>query len=360
MSDVHSRPLLVVLVVVALALTALIARPLWEALFLAAVLAAALHGPMEWLAGRLRGRRAVAAAFLTVGLLVVVVLPLATLGAVLVGQIADGIQWLRDVVQSEGVRGLLTRLPPALQHAVSALLRLMPEPEAQLRALAGQQGGTAAAAVGGVLAATGGAVFQAVMMLIALFFLLTDGARLVAWIDESVPLRPGQVRALLADFRQTSVSVLLATVGTAAIQAVVAIVGYLVARAPNPLFLTLVTFVLALVPAAGATVVVVAVGLLLFATGHHLAGGFLVVWGAAVVSLSDNLARPLLLKGGMELHGGLVFFALLGALAVFGGIGLVVGPLVLTFLVAVTRLYRREFAGPPAVAPPPEPPAPGA
>jgi predicted PurR-regulated permease PerM len=360
LSDVHSRPLLIVLVVAAVFLTAVIARPFWEALFLAAVLAAALHGPMEWLAVRLGGRRSVAAAILTLGLLLVVLVPLATLGAVLFGQIADGIQWVREVIQSEGVRGLVDRLPAALQHALEKLLQLMPEPERQLRSLAGQQGGTAAAAVGGILAATGGLLLQTAMMLIALFFLLTDGARLIAWLDESVPLRPGQVRTLLSDFRQTSISVLLATVGTAGIQSLVGLAGYLIARAPNPLFLTLVTFVLALVPAAGASIVVVAVGLLLLATGHVLAGGFLVIWGAAVVSVSDNVARPFLLKGGMELHGGLVFFSLLGALAVFGGIGLVVGPLVLTFLVAVAKLYRTEFRiGQPEVGQK-EPPAPAA
>jgi predicted PurR-regulated permease PerM len=66
----------------------------------------------------------------------------------------------------------------------------------------------------------------------------------------------------------------------------------------------------------------------------------------AVVGISDNFARPWLLKGGMELHGGLVFFALLGGLAVFGGIGLLLGPLILTFLITVTRLYRREFGAP--------------
>jgi predicted PurR-regulated permease PerM len=359
LSDLHARRLLVFLVIAAVLLTAVIVRPFWEALFLAAALAATFHRPMEWLVPRLRGHRAVAAGILTLGLVVVVLLPLGGVGAVLFGQLADGIQWLREVIQSEGVRGVLDRLPAALQHAVQALLRLMPQPEQQLRSLAGQQGGTAAAAVGGLLAATGGLVLQTVMMLIALFFFLTDGARLVAWIDEAVPLRPGQVRTLFADFRQTSVSVLAATVGTAAIQSVVALGGYLIARAPNPLFLTLATFVLALVPAAGATVVVVAVGLLLVATGHALAGGFLVVWGAAVVSLSDNVARPYLLKGGMELHGGLVFFALLGGLAVFGGIGLVVGPLVLTFLVAVVKLYRSEFGPrevgvePPRDGPPP-------
>ncbi len=346
MSEQHSRVLLVVLLVAAVALTGVIISPFWQAIFLAAVLAAALRPPMEWLALRLRGRRTLAAAIVTLALLFVVLLPLAGLGAIVVQQIADGIQWLRETIQSEGVRGLLERLPSAVQRGAEELLRLMPEPERQLRSLAGQQGGQAAAAVGGLLAATGTVVFQTVMMLIAFFFFLTDGRRLVAWLDGNVPLRPGALRTLLEDFRQTSVSVLFATLGTAAIQTVVALAGYLVARAPKPLFLVLATFVMALVPAAGASIVVVVVGLLLLATGHPLAGGFLVVWGAGVVSISDNVARPFLLKGGMELHGGLVFFALLGGLAVFGGIGLVVGPLVLTFLVAALKLYRREFGEP--------------
>jgi predicted PurR-regulated permease PerM len=208
--------------------------------------------------------------------------------------------------------------------------------------------------VGGVLAATGTALFQVAMMLIALFFFLVDGARLLDWIDARLPLRPGQFRALMDDFRQTSTSVLLATLGTAAIQTAVALVGYLVARAPNLPFLALATFVLALVPAVGGSAMVVGVALLLLATGHPVAGTFLAIWGVGVVSLSDNFARPYLLKGGMSLHGGLVFFALLGGLAVFGGIGLVLGPMILTFLVAVLRLYRREFE--PEVNPPPAPP----
>jgi predicted PurR-regulated permease PerM len=240
-----------------------------------------------------------------------------------------------------------------VQDAAHEVLRAFPQPQQQLQRFAGAQGGQAAAAVGGVLAATGTALFQVAMMLIALFFFLVDGGRLVDWIDARVPLRPGQFRGLLEDFRQTSVSVLVSSIGTAAIQTVVAVVGYLIARAPNVLFLALATFVLALVPAVGGSVMVVAVALLLLATGHALAGGFLVVWGVAVVSLSDNFARPYLLKGGMELHGGLVFFALLGGLAVFGAIGLVLGPMILTFLVAVLRLYRREFE--PEVNPPPAP-----
>jgi predicted PurR-regulated permease PerM len=345
-SDLHARRFIVLLLAAAAALTAVIISPFWAALFLAAVVAAALRAPMEWLSGRLRGRRALAASLLTLAVLLVVLLPLAGFGALLVGQILNGVQWLREALQSEGIAGLVARLPGPAEHLAERALQALPDPQRQIQQLAGSQGGQAAAAVGGFLAATGGAVFQATMMLIALFFFLVDGQRLVEWLDARVPLRPGQFRELIDDFRRTSVSVLVATLATAGIQTATALVGYLIARAPNPIFLTFATFIVALIPAVGGTAMVVLVGLILLATGHVLAGVFLLAWGIVVVSLIDNVARPFLLKGGMELNGGVVFFALLGGLAVFGGIGLVIGPLVVTFLISTVRMYRREFGGP--------------
>ncbi len=359
MSDQHARRLLVALVLAALALAALLVKPFWVALFVAAVVAAALRGPMEWLARALRGRRGLAAALLTVTVLVLAVLPFAGLGAMLAAQVLDGIQWVRDTVQSEGFAGLLARLPAPLQAAAHQILRAVPQPAEQLQRLAGAQGGEAAAIVGGFLAATGTVIFHVAMMLIALFFFLVDGGRLVDWIDARLPLRPGQFRLLLEDFRQTSVSVLVSSIGTAAFQTAAAAIGYAIARAPNLVFLTLATFVVALVPALGAAFMVVAVALLLLATGHVVGAIFLLVWGIVVVAVSDNVARPWLLKGGMELHGGLVFFALLGGLATFGGVGLLLGPMILTFLVAVVRLYRREFGRDATPALPAAPPRSG-
>jgi predicted PurR-regulated permease PerM len=341
-SHPHARPVLVALVLAAIALTALILEPFWIALFLAAVAAAALRPVMEPLARRLGGRRSLAAALLTVGVIVALVLPLATLGTVLVKDVLDGAAAIRRIIESEGPAALLDRLPGPLHAAVVRLLEAFPDPQQQLQRLAGERGAGAAVAVGGVLAATGGALFQTAMMLIALFFLLVDGGALVDWLDARVPLRRGQLRQLLEDFRQTSVAALASTAGTAAVQAVTATVGYLVARAPSVLFLFLATFVLALVPAVGGAVMVFAVALLLLATGHLFGGLFLVAW-AVLVSLSDNVARPFLMKGGMELHGGVVFFAFLGGIAAFGGIGLLLGPLVLTFLLSTLRLYRSEF-----------------
>jgi predicted PurR-regulated permease PerM len=342
MSDAHASRLLVFLVLAALALTLAIAAPFWEALVWAAVTAAVLRPIMEWLSRRLGGRRQAAAALLVVAVVALVLIPIAAIGTVLVKEILDGITWVTSTIRSEGVRGLIDHLPEFLQRATRRVLEAAPQPEEALQTIAGQ-GGKAAAAVGGALVATGSAIFQSAMMLIALFFLLTDGGRLIAWTDARVPLRPGQFRALMEDFRQTSVSALVATLGTAALQSVLAGVGYLIARAPNVVFLTFATFVVALVPALGATVVVVVVGLLLLATGHVGAGVFVLAWAVAV-GLSDNVARPLFMRGGMALHGGAVFFALLGGIAAFGAVGLVLGPLVLTFLVTTLRMYRAELA----------------
>lgn len=344
-TEVASHRFVLLMLALAVVLTALVIRPFWSAFFLAAVLAAAFRPWMERLARRLRGRRQLAAAVLTLLVVLALILPIAGLGAVLVNQALEAVAWLRRALEYEGVWGLVRRLPGPFEELARRALSAIPNPQQQVQQLAQQQGGQAAAAVGTVLSATGNVVFQVTMMLIAFFFFLTDGRRLIHWIGESLPLRRGQFLELLEDFRSTSVSVLLSTLATAGIQALAGFVAYLIGRVPNSLFLLFVTFVVALIPAVGGASVVVVVGLVQLATGHPISGVFLVVWGLVVVSLIDNVARPFLLKGGMALHGGIVFFALLGGLAVWGTVGLILGPLIVTFLIAVLRLYRRDYGG---------------
>ena len=116
----------------------------------------------------------------------------------------------------------------------------------------GARGAKAAAAVAATLSATTSFLFQVVMMLIALYFLLLHGDELVAWLDQLLPLAPGQTRALLHEFRQTSFAVIFSTGVTAGVQAAAALIGYLIAHVPHPVFFTGVTFFVAFIPAIGA------------------------------------------------------------------------------------------------------------
>ena len=342
-SPVTTRIVLVGLAVVAVGLMAMLVSPFAGALLMGAVLAGACHRFHESLTGRLGGRREWAAALVTLALVLVVLLPFSWLAVFVGGEVVDGVRYVRTTLQSEGVSGLVDDLPGPLARLARRGLDRLPRGEAQIREMAGAQTGRAAAIMGGFLKATGGLLVHTVLMLIAFFFFLVDGPRLLDWVEKVAPLRSGQVRELLSEFRQVSVAVLFSSVATAFIQSLVALVGYLLARVPEPLFFGFVTFVCAFVPAIGAGSVGVVLALLVYATGHPRAALFLVVWGAVVVGFSDNLLKPLLMKGRMEIHGGVIFFALLGGLAAFGGVGLIAGPLIVAFLLAVVRMCQHEY-----------------
>jgi len=340
--DDLQRHFLLALVIAAVALTAVLIFPFWSSLLVAAVLAAASRAAMTWLTARVRGRRELAAGLLVVLLLTALALPVAALVTVIAGQAVEGFQWLREALASDGVRGLIARLPSWLEPLARHLIASVPDLQAEVQKLAGAGGDLAVTALGGLLAATGGALLRLGVTLVAYYFFLTDGHRLVAWLEQVAPLAPGQFRELTGEFRRTAVSVLVATLATAGIQAAAALLGFLLAGAPGPAFLTFVTFLVALVPAVGGTVVVVAVAGLQYLSGHGWAAGFLLIWAVGVVSMVDTLARPYLLKDGMDLPVGIVFLALLGGVAAFGILGVVLGPLVVTFLIAALRIWRRD------------------
>jgi predicted PurR-regulated permease PerM len=342
--DDLQRHFLLALVIAAVALTAVLIFPFWTALLVAAVLAASSKAPMTWLTARLRGRRQPAAGLLVAALLVGLALPVAFLVTVIAGQAVEGLRWLREALASDGVTGVIEKLPSWLEPLARHLVASVPDLQAEVQRLAGAGGGQAVTALGGLLAATGGALLRIGVTLAAYFFFLTDGHRLVGWLEQAAPLAPGQFRELVGEFRRTAVSVLVATVATAGIQAAAALAGFLMAGAPGPAFLTFVTFLVALVPAVGGTVVVLAVAALQYLSGHPWSALFLLGWGFGVVSMVDTLARPYLLKDGMDLPIGIVFLALLGGVAAFGLVGVVLGPLVVTFLIAALRIWRRDQA----------------
>jgi predicted PurR-regulated permease PerM len=111
---------------------------------------------------------------------------------------------------------------------------------------------------------------------------------------------------------------------------------------PHALFFTGVTFLVAFIPAIGAGTVCLGVALIMFLTGHPYAALLLAIWGLTVVALVDNLVKPLLIKAGLQMNGAVVFFSLIGGLAAFGGVGLLMGPLIVALLLSLLRMYQRD------------------
>ncbi len=140
-----------------------------------------------------------------------------------------------------------------------------------------------------------------------------------------------------------SYAVIVSSVVTAAVQAVVALAGYLIARVPNPVFFATLTFFVALIPAIGAAGVCLFAALILLLTGHPWMALFLAIWGVVVVGLVDNVVKPWLIRGDVEMAGAVVFFALIGGIGAFGMIGLLIGPLAVALCLALLRMYKRDY-----------------
>jgi predicted PurR-regulated permease PerM len=347
---------LTILVVIAVALIAMLLAPFASALLMASVIAGALQPWQDGLARGLGGSRRLAAAALTLGLLVTALGFLTAVGAVIAQEAESGIRYLnREMAESDD--HVLDRLPPRARWVVDFAdrhLHVTESVDAILGAASERVEGerpAAVPAVGSALRKTTNMAVQTLIMFISLFFLLTDGPRLVAWIDRVVPLEPGEFRELVEDLRRTGAAVLFSMTATAVIQTAVAFVGYLIAGVPHAPFFGLVTLMLSPFPVVGGSLPPLAVSLLLLADGHPGSALFLAIWGVVAVGPMDHIMKPLLMRGAVELHFGVIFFALIGGLAVFGAIGLIAGPLIVVFLSVLIRFYERDFL--PRLQPPP-------
>jgi predicted PurR-regulated permease PerM len=343
----RARRFLIFLLVSASVLAAVVFLPIASALITAAVLAVTLWPLHERLSRRLGRRRKLSAYVLTFAVLVLFALPVAPLSAFLVDEGSRGIEFVSSTLRSEGLQGLIDRLPGPVRTFTNDLLSVLPTQQTErLDETVSQKvtdsGRQAVAAVSGILSATGSLLFQFAMMMIAFFALLLQGREAVGWIESASPLPPSQTRELLVDFKMVSYALVVSTVLTCAVQAAAALVGYLIARVPHPLFFTALTFVIAFIPAIGAASVVQFAALLLFATGRSYAALFLSLWGFVVVALVDNIVKPLLIKNQISMPGALVFFALIGGLGAFGAVGLIIGPLAISLLITLVRMHQRS------------------
>jgi predicted PurR-regulated permease PerM len=200
------------------------------------------------------------------------------------------------------------------------------------------------------------------IMVIALYYFLADGPVMIDTMMELSPLDYRYEEELLERFSSVSRAVVVATLLTALVQGTLAGIGYYFALpSGTPIFLlTALTMVFSLVPFVGAAAVWVVVCLWLYQFGVHTVDGQsvvgnppaaigLAIYCAIMVSGIDHLIKPLLLHGQSKLHPLLALLSIVGGIEVLGPVGILVGPMLVSFLQALLIMLRKEldsFGGP--------------
>jgi predicted PurR-regulated permease PerM len=294
--------------------------PFWVPLVIAAW-AAALAKPIHAALAKRVHRRKWAAALITVLLVVAFLTPvlIATLSlagsAVQMGrhllEADSGKDALRSLAASDG-GGALNFHQLSLQQGID---------------LARAHGASAMSVANTLFGAATVVVLGVVVFVSAFYTFLLQGPRLHEWLLLHSPLSRGHFHRLSSAFSEVGRGLLIGVVLTALLQGAVATVGYVVCGVPQPLVLGLVTVFASLIPSVGSGLVWVPVTAGLAISGRPGAAVAMLVIGC-VVSVVDNLVRPLFARyGELRMNGLLLFLAMLGGIAVFGPGGLLLGPL---------------------------------
>jgi predicted PurR-regulated permease PerM len=185
----------------------------------------------------------------------------------------------------------------------------------------------------------GDGILQLLLVTFIVFFYYRDGDRIVAVAHRISHRLSGQMsQEVLAIISDTTRSVFVGIVGTAAAQAVVALIGFLIAGVPGAFMLAVGTFVLSVVP-LGPVLLWGGAAIWLYTQGETGWAIFMLIWGGAVISSIDNFLKPLLIARGSTLSLGLIFLGVLGGVIAFGFIGVILGPVLLALGVALGKAW---------------------
>lgn len=202
--------------------------------------------------------------------------------------------------------------------------------------------GFLAARVGSLLANLAAFIFQLFVTLFALFFLLRDADAIMRAMRGALPFDEPRRERMINQTRDLVYASVTAGLIIASLQGLLGGLLFAVLGLDAPVFWGVVMGFFALLPLVGSWVVWAPAALWLAATGHLTKALILAAAGAFIVGSVDNVLRPALLAGRAQMNGLLMFVSLLGGVAAFGLLGLILGPLVVALVAGLLEAYSAD------------------
>jgi predicted PurR-regulated permease PerM len=195
---------------------------------------------------------------------------------------------------------------------------------------------------GAFLKGTTNFVFSLIMIIFTMFFFFVDGSKMLEKLMYWTPLPNKYDRELFKKFKDVSSSTILSTFVTAIAQGLIGALGFMIVGVPA-FFAGIAMALLALLPYIGAALVWFPVGVYLLIVGKIWQGIFLLIWGAGVVSVVDNVLKAYIIKDKAQVHPIFIIFSILGGISLFGFWGVVFGPLIISLAVTILHIYELEY-----------------
>jgi predicted PurR-regulated permease PerM len=187
-----------------------------------------------------------------------------------------------------------------------------------------------------------GLLVQFAIMFYALFFFVRDGEKFLRVAMRILPLGMGRERLLFNRFTTTARSTLKVTLIIGGIQGVLGGIIFLITNIDGAVIWGLLMIIMAVVPVVGCSIIWGPAGILMLLSGHIWEGVLILASGVLLISMVDNVLRPILIGKDVEMHPLLIFLSSLGGIFLFGFSGFVIGPIIASLLLAIWDMYE-EF-----------------
>jgi predicted PurR-regulated permease PerM len=316
-------------------LTFFIFQPYLGALFVALVLAVMFEPVYRTLAEHFKKWPGLAAFATVMIVLVVILLPLSYIGAILFQEARD---LSFSLLGEQGSTGFLSTTLTSLENAIRGFapdMQMNLEPQKYVEGVLVWLTDN----LGAFFSGFASVIIKTFLMIIALYFFLRDGKKLREVVLKWSPLHDTHDAGILKKVGVAVNSVIKGDILVAVIQGLLAGLGFVIFGVPSPVLWGAVATIGALIPAVGTGIVLLpAVAYLYFAVSVPMAIGLL-IWGVFIVGLIDNYLRPTLIHKDVNIHPFIILLSVFGGLSLFGPIGFLVGPIILSLLFALIDVY---------------------
>jgi predicted PurR-regulated permease PerM len=302
---------------------------------------------------RLPDRPSVSAGVCTVGVLLLVLIPLSAIFTVVVAQSAQLYptvqEWL-STVQNTDNSNIGQLLPVFMQNwlqSFTAWMKSVPMlADFDFAAFVLGNTDTLSSTLANFGAATARNIIfgfiNLLLILVLMYFCFRDGEKFLNWFYAVLPMEALHAQEVAGKAYDMVTAVIRGALVTALMQGALALIGYLIAGVPLALFFGVLTGFSALIPVVGAGLIWLPVGIFTFMQDPAW-GTFVMVWSFFLVSMIDNFLKPILIGSKTRMPILLIFCAMIGGANVYGVTGFIIGPILVSVLLAFVTIFREYY-----------------
>ncbi len=326
--------ILIVLLVVLIVAAILVVKPIFLALVLGSLLAY-IFTPLYKKSKKLIKNPTASALIICLGLLIILLAAVYFLVSPFINQAMDFYLSMQGVNLGEKIASVLSNIiskelsltiANSLNNIISHLLTSF------------------LTSVSGLALKLPGIFLQILVTIFIFFFALRDGEKAICYLKSISPLSKEVHDRFLKNFKEITSSILLGQVIVGIIQGLVTGIGLFVFRVPNAFVLTFLSIIAGVLPLIGSWIVWVPTSIALIVSGNTNSGVGLAIFGILIVAWIDNILRPIIVSRRTSINPAIVLIGMIGGLFAFGFIGLILGPLILSYVILIIELYKEKKA----------------